>query len=300
VAAAIVYRLRTPAPQPLAPPVAAGGAATAGDRQAAGGAGGAGATAGASGGSAAVPGDAQQSGGTAGTSADVSSSAGNGAGGGAALGAGANAGAAGGTPALSPRRGRVRRAAQPGASAQSASPGTAAAPAAPAASADAEGAAARQQQAGGEAPTGDGGDAEERVGGLPAVELRRLANELQREGEYLHNLYETKLSRREQAGTGPTSGEEHLAGELKDLAGAAERFALPFQTGLFARTRARLGRITRGEDERAHILRLARDLTGRGAEVEPLMQGAKLDPAVRMLWTTMRRQLNRVAEICGA
>ncbi len=299
VAGAAIYRLRTPAGQ--------GGAVAAAGRPGAPSAGGAGgvtatnaaspapaATAPAAGSASGPPGGAlpqAAGGGRQGYAGPGGAGGAGGAGAARSEDGAASAGAAAARPAPRARR-------RPESAAAAARGKEDAEPQEPAA---AEGAASG---AGGAKAAGEAGDAEaqdevERFGGLPAGELRRLAVELQRESAYLRNIYTTTLAQRERAGSHPSGDEERLGAELKEFQTAAEQFSQPFETGFFARTRARLGRLTRGEDERSHVVRLARALTGSGARIDDLLREATPEEAVRRLWSQIRRQTMRVAEICG-
>jgi hypothetical protein len=293
VAAAAIYRLRipaVPAPAPLSPPPAppsiSAGAAAAGSAAGAGSLPAGAAAPGTAG--AAAPGTAGLSALGPANGAQQSRTSSGGA---------ARADTAGSDGAAAAARSARRKAAAAGGAG-----GAAGAAGAAGASDDTEG----QDQPAVEAAPGTGGDSgssaaddAERFGGLPAGELRRLAVELQRESEYLRNVYGVALEQKVRAGGHPTDDEERLADELKELQGAAESFSQPFQNGLFARTRARLGRITRGEDERSRVVRLGRALAGSGKKVDDLMRQTMPEGAVHRLWILIRRQTLRVAEICG-
>jgi hypothetical protein len=296
VAGAAIYRLRTPAGQ--------GAATAAAGRQGAPGAGGAAATTAASPAPAATapaagpPGGAlpQAAGGGRQGNAGPGGAGGSGAAGGAGGTRSEDGAASAGAAAAARSAPRARRRPE---SAAAATRGKDDAERQEPAAAEGAASGAGNAKAAGEAGDADAQDDVERFGGLPAGELRRLAVELQRESAYLRNVYVTTLAQKERAGSHPSGDEERLGAELKEFQTAAEQFSQPFETGFFSRARARLGRLTRGEDERSHVLRLARALAGSGARVDDLLREATPEEAVRRLWSQIRQQTMRVAEICG-
>jgi tRNA A-37 threonylcarbamoyl transferase component Bud32 len=151
--------------------------------------------------------------------------------------------------------------------------------------------------AGGGSEAGSG--AEATGGGLPTEELGRIGAELDKESGDLRNLYADHLSRKEKGGSELTKTDDRLKDELKDFQNTAERFHSQFQPGFFARTRIRVGRISHGEDEHRQISRLAREMIDSGTRIDPLMAEARPDASVTQLWHRMRRQWQRVAELCG-
>ncbi|MBV8199001.1 MAG: hypothetical protein JOZ15_00100, partial [Acidobacteria bacterium] len=134
---------------------------------------------------------------------------------------------------------------------------------------------------------------------LPIDELRRLGGEIETGSGKLRSLYADFLVRKAKGGKPLAGSDGKLADQWKELQHAAESFGAPFQTGFWARARSRLGRFGHSEDESAQITRLARDLAGSGARADALVAQVKPPAAVRQLWHRVRRQVRRVAEICG-
>jgi hypothetical protein len=143
---------------------------------------------------------------------------------------------------------------------------------------------------------GAGGGA---AGSTPDDELRQLGIEIETESDQIRNLYADFLSQKEKGGSRLSDSDDKLKDELKDLQRAAEGFHAQFQTGFWARTRNRFGRLGHSEDQKAQVTRVARTLVGSGSRVDALMAEVKPDPAVRELWRRIHQQCRRIAEICG-
>jgi tRNA A-37 threonylcarbamoyl transferase component Bud32 len=159
---------------------------------------------------------------------------------------------------------------------------------------------ADNQGGGGErAATSAGAGGGSAAGGTPDDELRQLGIEIETESDQIRNLYADFLSQKEKGGSRLSDSDDKLKDELKDLQRAAEGFHAQFQTGFWARTRNRFGRLGHSEDQKAQVARVARTLVGSGSRVDALMAEVKPDPAVRELWRRIHQQCRRIAEVCG-
>ncbi|HVT58700.1 MAG TPA: protein kinase [Thermoanaerobaculia bacterium] len=159
-------------------------------------------------------------------------------------------------------------------------------------------------------PAAGGGNEAARSAGaggeLPTEELRQIGGELQTAGSEIHNLYADYLkeragSQQQKAGSPAAVAppDARLRDELSSFQSAVERFNQLFSTKFFTRMKNGLGRFGRGEDQRAQIVRFARALGDSGARVDALIAEANPAPAVREAWQRIRRQRQRIAEICA-
>jgi eukaryotic-like serine/threonine-protein kinase len=236
------------------------------------------------------------------TAAGIAGNAGTASGGDAAAPASAaQATAQTGADAAHPRRRqKAAQAAAGGGDGASQTGGTVAADAGAQAAPDAAGGAGTSGTSASPVAGAAGGDASA-TGPDAAMELRRLGTEIVLASDDLRQLYGESLAHRNLAARHnvTTPAEETLKEQLRTLHATAEHFREPFGGGFMARTRARFGRLSHGEDESQQIKRLAHELSDSVARVDTAMAEAQPAGAVTKAWHHLHHLCDRVEAICN-
>ncbi len=200
------------------------------------------------------------------------------------------------------RRQKAAQATAGGGDAASQAGGTVAADAGAQAAADAPGGAgAPGTSAGSVAGAGAAGGDASATGADAVVELRRLGAEIVLASDDLRQLYGESLAHRNLVARHnlTTPAEETLKEQLRALHATAEHFREPFGGGFMARTRARFGRLSHGEDESQQIKRLARELSDSVARVDTAMAETQPAGAVTKAWHHLHHLCDHVEAICN-